>query len=178
MAEETQWSMMPPVNDWRHKNLGRLLLSSFRYFEHRLLAGLQQAGFPDVRTAHLSVLRELDLGGTRISEIAQRAGITKQAMGQLVTECERHKLVTVQVDPTDRRAKIVTFTGRGRAIIGAAYSLIVQIEADCEMLVGPRRYATMNSALARIALAPRPPAENDDDGVGATPVRATVRTKR
>lgn len=153
-----------PFNDaeWRQKNIGRLLLQSFRYFEQRLLVALQSAGYEDIKTVHLRVLRELDMGGTRISEIAERAGVTKQAMGQLVTECEKHQLLTIQVDPTDRRAKIVTFTGRGRSLIGAAQSVVESIEKDYIEAIGPRRYATTCAALETMASFPAPHADGSE----------------
>jgi DNA-binding MarR family transcriptional regulator len=149
---------------WRHHNIGRLILLAFRYFERNLLLRLQAVGFSDVRTAHLGVLRQLDMGGTRIIDIAERAGTTKQAMGQVVADCEKQKLVATQIDPTDRRAKIVTFTGRGRALIEAAHNIVDDIEQELIVLVGDKQYDVMKSALARIAAQPMP-----DSGIPADP---------
>ena len=80
-----------------------------------MLAGYHAAGFTDVRQVHLNALRHIDYrGGTRIVVMAERAGVTKGAMGQLVEECRRLGLVELETDASDKRAKIVRFTARGR----------------------------------------------------------------
>jgi DNA-binding MarR family transcriptional regulator len=150
--------------EWRTTNIGRLMLMAFKNFENSLLASLQKEGFPDIRPAHLSVLRQMDIAGTRIIDIAERAGTTKQAMGQLVAECVKQKLVVLSVDPTDRRAKIVAFTERGLALIQVAHHIVVELEDHYRKEVGKRRYQVMADALAAVAaLQTRP---DDTKGAG------------
>lgn len=70
-----------PEHPWRHHNLGRLLLSSVLNWQDILVSGLQHMGFKRFRASHMSLLRHIDLDGTRISEIAKRARLTKQTVG-------------------------------------------------------------------------------------------------
>src|SRR5690606_29555992 len=98
---------------WRTSNLGRLFLMATINWQDALVQGLQEAGFPNVRSTHINLLRHIDLSGTRITEIAERAGITKQAVGQLVTACQKAGLVISAPDPDDRRAKVIMFTEQG-----------------------------------------------------------------
>lgn len=136
---------------WRHDNLGRLLLFSFHAFEARMIESYHAAGFTDVRQVHLNVLRHIDVpGGTRIVDLAARAGVTKGAMGQLVVECARLGLVELSPDPADGRAKIVAYSERGRAFMGVTRRAAKRIEADFAALVGAGRYARMRDDLARL----------------------------
>src|SRR6185295_414628 len=72
---------------WRHDNAGRLLNNAVSRFESRVLQLMSRSGHPEARISHISLTRNLDLRGTRVSELGRRAGMTKQAMGELVTQC-------------------------------------------------------------------------------------------
>jgi DNA-binding MarR family transcriptional regulator len=136
---------------WRSTNLGRLLLTAFSFWERAIVTKLHAAGFRDVRPAHLGVMRQLDIGGTRITDVAERAGVTKQAMGQMVAECEKLNLVTTVPDVTDGRAKVVLFTNRGRSLIMKARSIIERTEAEVEEMLGRARNIEFRAALATLA---------------------------
>ena len=98
---------------WRRHNVGRLLNEAVHRFESRVLALLAERGFGEVRLAHVGLTRNLDAGGTRATELAQRASMTKQAMGELIEQCAALGLVQREADPADRRAKVVRFTMHG-----------------------------------------------------------------
>lgn len=98
---------------WRRHNVGRLLNRAIARFEARVLAILADVGFADVRLAHVGLTRNLDFEGTRATEMATRATMTKQAMSELVAQCEAIGLVMRTQDPSDARAKVVRFTPRG-----------------------------------------------------------------
>ncbi len=136
---------------WRSTNLGRLLLAAFSFWERAIVTKLHAAGFRDVRPAHLGVMRQLDMGGTRITDVAERAGVTKQAMGQMVAECEKLNLVTTVPDVTDGRAKVVLFTNRGRSLIMKARSIIERTEAEVEAMLGAARNAEFRAAPGTLA---------------------------
>jgi DNA-binding MarR family transcriptional regulator len=142
---------LPKYELWRDENFGRLLLHAFRSFERKLLRRLADVGFGRVRTVHLRVMRQVDMGGTRVSTLAERAGITKQAMSQLVAECVRRKLLRTAADPADRRARIVRFTPLGTALIESARTLIVGIEAEVAAMLGAERNQRLTSALIVLA---------------------------
>jgi DNA-binding MarR family transcriptional regulator len=136
---------------WRHYNIGRLLLFAFHAFEARILDSYHAAGFNDVRQVHLNVLRHIDVPkGTRIVDLAARAGVTKGAMGQLVEECARLGLVELRPDPADGRAKMVGYSKRGREFMAVTRRSAKRIEADFGKLLGPERYATLRSDLIEL----------------------------
>jgi DNA-binding MarR family transcriptional regulator len=133
---------------WRHENIGRLILSSLINWQDILVRGLQQRGFPRFRASHMNVLRHIDVGGTRITEIAERSRLSKQAVGQLLTICEAEKLVKTVSDPDDRRAKIVRFTRLGRAVIDVERGVMRRIDTDMTKLLGARGVAALRRSLA------------------------------
>lgn len=136
---------------WRHYNIGRLLLFVFHAFEARILDAYHEAGFSDVRQVHLNVVRHIDVPkGTRIVDLAARAGVTKGAMGQLVEECARLGLLELTPDPTDRRAKIVTYSKRGREFMAVTRRSAKRIEADFAMLLGAKKYETLRASLVSL----------------------------
>lgn len=142
------------VHAWRHDNLGRLLLFAFHVFETRLIARSQAAGFEDLRQVHLNALRYIDdPGGTRIVDLATRAGVTKGAMGQLVEDCKRLDLVTLTVDPDDKRSKIVRFSARGRRFIAVTEKAVAEIEAEFARAMGKGRCAELRKGLTSLRAA-------------------------
>jgi DNA-binding MarR family transcriptional regulator len=95
---------------WRHANVGRLLNNAVRRFEARVLELMSASGHVETRIAHVSLTRNLDVEGTRLTELAQRASMSKQAMGELVDQCAELGLVERMADPKDGRARIIRFT--------------------------------------------------------------------
>lgn len=119
MDEELRWS-----------NIGRLLLLAFEAFDDRVVEGLRAAGFDDFTSSHGKALRNVDLGGTQISEIARRAQMTKQGMSQLIVDLERRGYVERQPDSADGRAKRVHLTDRGRELISVGQSVYRELEHE------------------------------------------------
>jgi DNA-binding MarR family transcriptional regulator len=99
----------------------------------------------------MNLLRHLDLEGTRITEIADRARLSKQAIGQLVANCEAERLVRVVPDPKDRRAKIVVFSDLGKAVIDAERDVMARMDAELERLLGSRNFAELRRALMHLS---------------------------
>ena len=101
-------------------NLGLLLREPYRIANEELHRRIAERGHPAVRTPHGNVFAFLDDDGTQVSELARRAQITKQSMAELVAHLERHGYVQRIPDPTDRRAKLVRATARGRELYATA----------------------------------------------------------
>lgn len=141
---------LDPQHPWRHQNTGRLLLAGLINWQDVLVRGLQEKGFRGFRASHMNLLRHIDLGGTRISEIAERARLSKQAIGQLVASSEAEKLVQTIPDPADRRAKIVAFTNLGRAVIDAEREVMERIDADLKRVLGEPGFAELREALGML----------------------------
>lgn len=95
--------------------LGVLLRQPLRALLTELHEGMAAAGYPDLRPAHSAVFMNLDPSGTRITDLAERAQMTKQSMGALVKYLESHGYVTTTGHPSDGRAKVVCLTAKGRA---------------------------------------------------------------
>ena len=133
---------------WRITHLGRLLGHAVRRFDERVLhlmahnvevplALANLAARAQVSAAHVHITRHLALQGTRLTELAERAGMSKQAMGDLVIQCEAWGLVTREADPRDARARIVKFTPTGLAWLQAFKDAVAQAEQEFRAEVGP-----------------------------------------
>jgi DNA-binding MarR family transcriptional regulator len=142
---------LDPQHPWRHENMGRLLLAGVINWQDVLVRGLQAKGFRRFRSSHMNLLRHIDLGGTRIGEIAQRSRMSKQAVGQLLVACEAEKLVKTIVDPSDRRAKIVAFSRLGRAVIDAEVEIMERMDQELRALLGAQGLAALREALAKVS---------------------------
>src|SRR3954468_6376606 len=117
-------------DSWRLIHLGRLLGHAMRRFDERVLELMADnvevplalsnlAARAQVSAAHVHITRHVALEGSRLTELAQRAGMSKQAMGDLVDQCEAWGLVKRDPDPRDTRARIVRFTPTGLAWLQA-----------------------------------------------------------
>jgi DNA-binding MarR family transcriptional regulator len=133
---------------WRHDNVGRLLNNAVSRFESRVLELMSRSGRPEARISHISLTRNLDLQGTRVSELARRAGMTKQAMGELVTQFAELGLVVARVDPSDRRARVVRFTPQGLQWLDAFRRAVDRAEREMRDEVGAMSMDVLRGALA------------------------------
>jgi DNA-binding MarR family transcriptional regulator len=133
---------------WRHDNVGRLLNNAVARFESRVLELMSRSGHPQARISHVSLTRNLDLKGTRVSELARRAGMTKQAMGELVSQCAALNLVVATTDPSDKRARIVAFTSEGRRWLEAFRHAVDDAEREMRTEVGSVAMDVLRGALA------------------------------
>ncbi len=137
----------PPANTTALLGLAYLSLG------RRIVEGVVAAGFPQ-RPAHSSVFAHIDVdGGTRLSTLAQRANITPQALGELVDDLERLGYVKRRPDPTDRRAKLIVLTARGRAAVAAVMDVIAALEAELAALLGSDRVAALHAMVEQIRTA-------------------------
>jgi DNA-binding MarR family transcriptional regulator len=117
--------------------VGQLLIKGARLTQERFLARINRQG-PKVtlRRAHTSLLPHIDQQGTRLTELARRLGITKQAAGQLVSDLESMAVLERVDDPQDGRAKPVRFTKLGLESIHQGLSVLRQIESELEAVLG------------------------------------------
>jgi DNA-binding MarR family transcriptional regulator len=137
-----------PVEDgWRQTHLGRLMGLAMRRFDARVLhlmandpevplALSNLAARGQVSAAHVHITRHLALEGSRLTELAELAGMSKQAMGKLVDHCEAWGLVQRGADSRDARAKMVSFTPDGLAWLSAFQRSVAQAEKELRAAVG------------------------------------------
>ena len=132
------------------ENLAILLREPFRAMNARLLERLAERGHPEVRSAHGNVFQFLDDDGTRVSLLAERAQVSKQAMAQLVAHLEAHGYVERVADPGDGRAKLVRATDRGREVYALARELVAEVEAQLTERMGEAKLRRLRSLLAEL----------------------------
>jgi MarR family transcriptional regulator, temperature-dependent positive regulator of motility len=131
----------------QRENIGRLLLRAQRDFDATLNAHLRERGYPDVRLAHSALFAHIDPEGTRSSELAERAGMTKQGMGQLVADLEKKGYVERVEDPGDGRARVVCLTKKGRRHVRDAREIIGEIEEAYARRLGDGRLEKLRAIL-------------------------------
>ena len=91
---------------------------------------LEASGFPDSPPSFHPIFENLDPDGTRLTVLAARTGLTHQSVGEVVTELERRGYVERIPDATDKRARLVSLTDRGRDLVRAAVRHISDIERE------------------------------------------------
>ncbi len=111
---------------------------------------LEEEGFEGIRYSHGAVFRFIDAGGSRLTVLAERSGLSKQALGEVVTELERQGYVERTTDPDDQRAKIIRLTERGMQAQAAAARLLGDIERRWAQHLGRDRIAGMRLALEEV----------------------------
>lgn len=148
---------------WRRTNVGRLLNNALTQFEDRVVELLAEAGQSEVRVSHIGLTRSLDVRGTRVTELARRANMTKQGMSELIGQCEAIGLVQRTVDPEDRRAKIVRFTDRGLEWLAAFEAAVNQAELEMRSSLGTLCVDGLCGALSAYLEQSAPPAVDAPD---------------
>lgn len=128
---------------------GQLLLKAARLLDERALQRLAELpGAPPVRPAHTRLFPHLDRVGIRATTLAERLGVTKQAVAPLLADLVSWGVVEQVPDPTDGRARLVRFSPEGLKAIAHGLSLLAGLEAEVEARVGPERMATFREVLA------------------------------
>jgi DNA-binding MarR family transcriptional regulator len=136
---------------YRNSALYRPLARVLRVYNRRLVDGLHARGFTDFQPAFPQVLSNLDTKGTRIGVLAARAGVSRQAAGQLVGEIERCGYVERRQADDDARATVVTFTPRGRKLLDAVFELVLEVEASFSAVLGDRGFERLRQSMTALA---------------------------
>jgi DNA-binding MarR family transcriptional regulator len=132
----------------RSKNMRQLLLRASRIVNRDVVGGLHARGYTDLRSTHTTLLSHIDLDGSTVTVAADRAGITKQAMGRLATELEGAGYIRVQSDPKDARARILQLTVTGKQLMLDSLEVMAELEDRYASSLGRDRLAAMLKGLA------------------------------
>jgi DNA-binding MarR family transcriptional regulator len=132
------------------ENLAILLREPFRAGTEVLHRRFAERGHPEIRPPHGNVMQFLDDTGTRASVLAERAQITKQSMAELVVHLERLGYVERVPDPSDRRAKLVRATPRGKQLYAIARDVVAEIEADWTKRLGKAKMRQLRELLEEL----------------------------
>jgi DNA-binding MarR family transcriptional regulator len=119
-------------------------------------AELEAAGYGDIRPTHGCVFRFVREDGMRLTELAARAAMTKQSIGEIVDDLAARGYVQRIPDPADRRAKLICLTEKGEEAQRAGYGLFGKIERRWAADFGPDRVAELRTLLEEIAATKTP----------------------
>lgn len=150
MPDDTQPVDGAAIETLRRQHIGRLLLNAQRNYSIAALAKLRARGYDGLTLAHTNLLAHMDTGGTRITTLAERAGVSKQAIGNLVGELEAKGFVHREVDAHDRRAVVVTYTAAGRAFLHDAHYVKRELEAEYTGILGAEGFQALRDLLTRL----------------------------
>jgi DNA-binding MarR family transcriptional regulator len=130
--------------------IGALLRVPAQAIHRRLIGDLNAAGFHELRVPHMAVLQFPGPDGVRPSVLAERAGISKQAMNQLLRSLEGYGYIVRSDDPNGGRARIIRFTRRGHAAYAKIHDVLRDIECEWNAELGTERFAELKELLFRV----------------------------
>src|SRR5450759_3823623 len=130
--------------------IGALLRYPARAVQRRLIHGLNQAGFDGLRLPHMAVLQYPGPDGVRPGILAERAGMSKQAMNQLLLSLERLGYIERQDGPGGGRARVVRLTERCNAAWALLEELLVDVEDEWRGVLGQERFAQLKEILQQV----------------------------
>lgn len=130
--------------------IGALLRVPAQAIHRRIVKELNAAGFAELRLPHMAALQFPGPDGVRPGTLAERAGMSKQAMNQLLRSLEGLGYIVRSDVPGEGRARIVHFTKRGRAAYAKVYSILRDIEREWSAELGPTRFAQLKQSLLRV----------------------------
>ncbi|MBD3884967.1 winged helix-turn-helix transcriptional regulator [Phormidium tenue FACHB-886] len=133
------------------KTIGALLRLPFEVLLDRVYSELATSGFEDIRPAHGNVFRYISPDGSRLTELADEAQITKQSMNYLVEYLHDRGYVEMIPDPTDGRAKLIRLTNQGQTVQQLAIQISRQVEAEWAAQLGQRKMSQLRRLLEELS---------------------------
>jgi DNA-binding MarR family transcriptional regulator len=128
----------------------RLLSLAFDEFSEEVYRRVEGGGFDDIRPGHGCVFGNIGPEGSRLTELAERANMTKQSVGEVTSDLERRGYIERAPDPLDGRAKIIHLTARGLEAQGAGRAIIDELEREWAERYGEERIAALRDALEAV----------------------------
>jgi DNA-binding MarR family transcriptional regulator len=141
----------------RPPSVALLLFSAYRIMEKRVFVALSEAGFGDVTPAQARLFRGIGHHGSRLTELAETAHVTKQTAGFLVEQLERAGYVTRIADPADARARLIKIAPKGAAALPIAAAAVAEVEAEWSASIGSERVARLRETLLTLWDLTEPP---------------------
>jgi len=132
-AEKTD---LGSIEERRRRNMRQLLLRASRIVNRHVVEGLHARGYADLRSTHTTLLSNINLAGSTVTEAADRAGVTKQAMGRLATELADAGYITVRSDPADARARVLHLTKSGTRLMLDSLQVMTDLQKSYARLIG------------------------------------------
>lgn len=130
--------------------LGVLMFVAYRAMESRAMAAIVEAGFDDVTLAQARVFARIGPDGTRLTDLAEQAQVTKQTAGFLVDQLEKAGYVERRRDPSDARARLVCITEHGARAVQIANAEVARVEAEWAAHLGDRQMRQLRRTMTRL----------------------------
>ena len=128
-------------------NLPRLLREFSRDYERRIWRELSSRGYPEIRPSHSQVFANLGMGSVRVSELAERAQVTQQAMGKMLKELEQMGYIARDTDSRDKRAREIRLTERGIKLAMDSMEAVDHVRRHYDTKVGESELANLEETL-------------------------------
>ena len=130
--------------------IGALLRVPAQAIHRRIIHELNAVGFEELRVPHMAVLQFPGPDGVRPATLAERAGISNQAMNQLLRSLEHLGYVVRSDAPNEGRARIIHLTKRGRAAYSKIHKILREIEREWSAELGCKRFGQLKELLLRV----------------------------
>ena len=130
--------------------IGALLRVPAQAIHRRIINELNTAGFTELRLPHMAVLQYPGPDGVRPGALAERAGMSKQAMNQLLRSLEGLGYLHRSDAPDEGRARLVRLTKRGRAAYAKIHEILRDIEREWSAELGPQHFTRLKALLRRV----------------------------
>ena len=128
-------------------SIGALLRLAWGRFRTRLFEAVRDAGYDDLQPVHVLLFRYPTIANLRPGQLAEEAGLSKQALNDLLRQLEAKGYITLQTDPADRRARRIVLTPRGNELMEYVRAAAQDVADDWERAVGRERFAAVRATL-------------------------------
>ena len=147
----------------RQPHIGGLLRLAWQHIRRSIYAGVERAGYADLHPAHVALFRYPGIEGLRPTQLAEQANLTKQSVNGLLRHLEHTGYVELRPDPEDARARLITFTPRGREFMDLIWRLAAQAELEFAQVVGEQSFRELRAGLERFVAATNGKPDGDLD---------------
>ena len=127
-----------------------MLFVAYRAMETRAMTAAREAGYTDITLAQARIGQRIGPEGTRLTDLAEQAQVTKQTAGFLVDQLERAGYVERVPDPADGRARLIRLSARGEGVADVANAEVALVEREWEDHLGAAAYRDLRIALLKL----------------------------
>ena len=156
----------------RPMQMGLLLKLPYLAVERYLTRRLHALGYAELRPAHFAVFQAMSARGSRLTELAERAGMTKQSMGYLVDYLEQHGYLERVPDPDDQRAQTIRITPKSKKMDDAVEAALEELHAAWAARIGKAKFRQLRELLGDLVNA----LPEEDGAAARAPGGGTVGT--
>ena len=143
-------SSHPGHQDFPQPTVGALLRLAWLAFREQMYALVRDAGYADLAPSHMLLFRYPTLADMRPSQLAEQLGMSKQGVNDLLRQLEAKGYVELRPDPADGRARLITLTDRGSALMEAIRTAAQHVAAEWARSVGHQRFEAFRGTLVRL----------------------------